>query len=109
MDSYALGESLISWFFYLLAMNGRRVWWFSLLLAGVMLLVYGVIVAASTFRSCGVGPSCAGYSILGVDPWAVALGYTDLGTLLVVLSLNRLTRPATTALETYPDGASTRG
>lgn len=78
-------------------MNAARVWWFVLTLAGVIFLIYGVIVAAAALSSCGVGPGCTWYPIPGVDSWALALGFTDFGLLLVLFSVNRLAQIATTA------------
>lgn len=71
-------------------MNLAKAGWFVLALAGVLFLIYGVIVIAAALSSCGLGPGCTWYPIPDVDSWALALGFTDFGLLLVLLSVNRL-------------------
>jgi hypothetical protein len=78
-------------------MNPAKVWWFVLTLAGVTFLIYGVIVAAAALSSCGIGPGCTWYPVPGVDSWALALGFTDFGLLLVLFSVNRLGKIVATA------------
>jgi hypothetical protein len=73
-------------------MNLAKVWWFVLLLAGVLLLIYGVLIAGTTLFSCGLRGDCSSYAYQfpGVDPWVLVIGFTDLGVALVLLSVNRL-------------------
>jgi hypothetical protein len=78
-------------------MNFAKVGWFVLTLVGVVFLIYGVIVAAAALSSCGIALGCSWYLIPDVDSWALVLGFTDFGLLLVWFSVNRLanliTRP----------------
>jgi hypothetical protein len=71
-------------------MNLAKPWWFTLLLIGVLFLIFGVIAATRVLSSCGDSSGCSYYWFPGVDAWAVILGFTDLGVVLVYSSLNRL-------------------
>jgi len=73
-------------------MNLARSAWFTLLLIGVLFLIFGMIVVTRVLSSCGLASGCSYYWFPGVDPWAVVLGLTDLGVVLVYSSLDRLAK-----------------